>query len=176
VTTRASAHAAAESVIENCAAAETTTPDCDLAREGSCTSATVATAPATRVAVIKTGPGTVSRGGQVAYTLTVTNRSAVVARETVLGDVFVDGVAVTGVPHGCTLDGATLTCAIGRLPGGAARTFRVTATAGQHLQPGTVIENCGTVYTSTAEADLADNGACVQTVVSPGPAFVSVTG
>ena len=69
-----------------------------------------------------------------------------------------------------------LTCAIGRLPGGATRTFSVTATAGQHLQPDTVIENCGTVYTSTAEADLADNGACVQTVVSPGPAFVSVTG
>ena len=82
-------------------------------------------------------------------------------------------MTVTGIPPRCTLAGRILTCAIHALPAGATRTYPVTATVHQ-VPLGSVIGNCGAVYTTTTETDLSNNASCWQTIV--GPPLVPVTG
>jgi uncharacterized repeat protein (TIGR01451 family) len=177
-TARVSADAAPESVVENCATVESSTPDSDLADNGSCTPATVESVPPpdTDVTITKTGPAGVSGGAEAVYTLTVANVTGVDAHDVVVGDVFADEVTVTAIPSGCSLAGRTLTCVIGLLPAGATRTFSVTVTLARDLVPGSVVENSATVYTDTTETDLPNNASTVETVVSPGPPPVPVTG
>ena len=165
VSVRVSAGAAAGSSVKNCATAVSTTPDSDLSNNGSCVSMIVRRGPVTNVAVTKTGPGTAAPGQQVTYTITAVNRSRATARATLVSDVFPDELTVTRVPAGCTLSRRTLTCALGQLPAGATRTFRVTATV-PRLSRGSAIGNCASVYTTTTEYSLADNAYCVQTLVA----------
>jgi uncharacterized repeat protein (TIGR01451 family) len=176
VRVRVSADAPAGFDVENCAAAETTTPDSDLTNNGSCTAALVEHEPATDVAVDKTAPPSAARGEVITYTITVTNRSGVDAHDTVAGDVFPGEVRVIAIPSDCTLSGLSMICVIGTLPGGATRTFLVTAEVATDLAPLSAIENCAAITTTTAETTLEDNASCRQTIVSPGPPVVSVTG
>jgi len=176
VRVRVSADAPAGFDVENCAAAETTTPDSDLTNNGACTAALVEHEPVTDVAMDKTAPPTATRGQVITYTLSVTNRSGTDARDTVVGDVFPSEVTVIGIPGECTLSGPSLTCVIGTLPGGATRTFLVTAEVLTGLAPLSAIENCAAITTTTGETTLEDNASCRQTIVSPGPPVVSVTG
>jgi uncharacterized repeat protein (TIGR01451 family) len=176
VRVRVSADAPAGFDVENCATVTTTTPDSDLANNGACTAARVEHEPVTDVAMDKTAPPSATRGQVITYTLTVINRSGVDARDTVVGDVFPDEVTVTGIPDGCALSGLSLTCAIGTLPGGATRTFLVTAEVGADLPPLSVFGNCAAVTTTTTDTNLADNESCRQTTVSTAPPLIPVTG
>lgn len=163
LTGRVSPGTPAGAVFKNCATAVSTTPDHHLANNGSCTTTTVRRP--VDVAITKTGPATATRGQQITYTLTAANRGGTTSRGTLVSDVFPRELAVTRVPAGCTLAGRTLTCPLGSLAPGTARTFRVTATV-LTARGGPAVANCATVYTTTAETNLANNASCVQAFVS----------
>jgi len=173
---RVSADAPAGFDVENCATVRTSTPDSDLTNNGACTAAQVEHEPVTDVAMDKTAPPSATRGQVITYTLSVTNRSGVDARDTVVGDVFPGEVRVIAIPAGCVLSGLSLTCAIGTLPGGATRTFLVTAEVGADLAPLSVFGNCAAVTTTTTDTNLTDNESCRQTTVSAAPPLIPVTG
>ncbi len=159
------AQAAAGFDIENCATVTTTSPDSDLADNGSCNASRVEQVPDTDVAITKSGPVAAAGGEEISYTLRVTDYGIADAEDTVVSDVFSGPVTVIAIPSGCTLATKTLACEIGTLPDGATRTFAVTVMV-PYAPDGSAIENCATVYTTTTETDLANNASCVQTVVS----------
>jgi uncharacterized repeat protein (TIGR01451 family) len=103
VTGTVSPSAAAGTAIPNCADETTTTPETDDDDNGSCTativgSGVIAPPPGSaNVAVTKTGPATAAPDGTVSYTLTVTNRGSVDARNTVVSDVLGSELTVTGL-------------------------------------------------------------------------------
>jgi uncharacterized repeat protein (TIGR01451 family) len=156
-------------VIENCGTVYTTTPETDYGNDESCVATAVEPGPVppqTDLEIVKSGPASVLPGGTVSYTLTVVNHGKADAVQVVVSDVFDSELsAVTGVPAGCTLAGQALTCDVGTLPAGETRIFRITTIAGQDVHPGRVIENCGTVYTTTPETDYMNNASCVHTTV-----------
>jgi uncharacterized repeat protein (TIGR01451 family) len=162
-------------VIENCAAAQTSTPETDYANNESCLATAVEPEPVpppaeTDVAITKTGPASVRPGEAVSYTLTVSNNSSSVdAHNVQISDVLGEGLTPVEARPGCTLAGQVLACDVGTLPAGETRIFRITAVAGRDVRPRRVIENCGTVYTSTPETDYGNNESCVATAVEPEP-------
>ncbi|MEU6214928.1 hypothetical protein ABZ891_34170, partial [Streptomyces sp. NPDC047023] len=76
----------------------------------------------------KTAPATVTPGGQIAYTLTVTNNGPVAAAEYTVTDTIPAGVTITNPPAGCTVTGQSITCTGTNLAVGATRTITLNGT------------------------------------------------
>ncbi len=137
------------------------------------------------VEIDKTGPATVSPGGTITYTITVTNHGPSDAATVTWHDPM-DGnqVTIDGFPCGDT--GLTVSCSIGTMAPGETRTFTITGTVNPDLPDGTVITNCAVVYTGTSPDTVPDNNqSCVTTIVAPaadlevtkaGPATVQAGG
>jgi hypothetical protein len=79
-------------------------------------------------------------------------------------------VTVASLPAACVLRSGTITCHVGTLAAGQAKTFRITAVARADLVPGTLIDNCATVPGTPGRS-------CTQAKVNaPKPPPVPVTG
>ncbi|MEU6215590.1 hypothetical protein ABZ891_37575, partial [Streptomyces sp. NPDC047023] len=76
----------------------------------------------------KSAPATVSAGGQIAYTLTVTNSGPVAAQNYTVTDTLPAGVTITNPPAGCTVSGQSITCTGTNLAVGATRTITLNGT------------------------------------------------
>lgn len=166
---------AAGTNIENCGTVSSTTPQVTDADKSSCTITTVTPAP-TNVSITKTGtPQVAVPGGPVTYKLTVTNHGPGAAHDTVVTDMLPRELTGFTVPADCTLEGHTLTCTVGTLAAGTARTFTVTATVAADTTEGMTIQDCADVLTSTPETDYEDNSDCAETIVGTAPPATNVS-
>lgn len=127
------------------------------------------------VQVTKSGPATVQSDGTATYTLDVVNHGPGPAEDVTVQDpVSTDLADVSTSTSGCSVTGTpvtTLDCALGTMADGEVRQITITARVKPGVPPLTVIDNCGTVYTSTPETDTANNESCTETAVEiPPPA------
>jgi len=85
------------------------------------------------LAIVKTGTATITQGGTVTYTVTVTNSGTAAAQNVVISDDVDDsftGVTATSTIGTCSVGGNNLvTCNVGTLSAGASVTITITATA-----------------------------------------------
>lgn len=128
----------------------------------------------TELAIAKTAPATAAAGGNVNYTITVSNAGPDVATTVTITDVLPVGTTfVSATPSQGTCNGTTtVTCNVGPLAAGASTTValivRLDATAGS-------VSNTASVAT-TAETDsnLANNAATATTTVSAAVAVAPI--
>ena len=158
-------------VITNDAAVTANTSDPDAADNTA--SASIATAaPQADVVTTKTSGDAVA-GGQVTYTITVTNNGPSAATSVTLADVLPAGLIPTSAVSSrgtCTAD-ATTTCDFGDLPGpdasGQPSSATVTITANVPADfPAGPATNIATAATATSDPNPGNDGASVVTDVA----------
>lgn len=124
----------------------------------------------TDVEITKTAPATVNADGTITYTLTVTNKGPSDAVNVTVQDPTNGNLTtITSLPTECPASGLTVTCALGTLTAGEAKTFDFIVKVNSGVSDGTVINNCATVYTGTRESDTDNNISCVETTVGTTP-------
>ncbi|MGB0037173.1 MAG: Ig-like domain-containing protein, partial [Candidatus Acidiferrales bacterium] len=120
------------------------------------------------LSVTMSGPATVTSGGNLVYSIVVTNNGPLTALGVTLTDPVPAGLSplfITG-PAVCTriiqLEvGTTISCAIGTMASGASETFGFT------INPTTAVTNTATVAgTSPSDPLLANNSASLTTTIS----------
>jgi uncharacterized repeat protein (TIGR01451 family) len=169
---------------DNTASIEGNEPDLDLADNGD--TVRTCTPPVADLEIEKSGPAEVTPGGEVAYTLTVSNNGPDDAHDAVVTDELPAGLTNIQAP-GCTVQGQTVTCNVGTVPsGGTAPPIQITATAPE--TPSTCFDNVASVdaseddpdlsnsesepvQTCTGESDLALTKTVASDLVSPGAAM-----
>ena len=125
------------------------------------------------LSVAKTGgPDPVPAGGELTWTVTVTNSGTVAAETVQLADPLPARTtfASVGAPAGWSCSApavgasGTVSCSIASLPVGSA-SFTIVATVGRTTAPGTVLSNTATVTSATADPDSADTTATATVTV-----------
>ncbi len=163
----------------NTATVSSSTPDADASDNSA--SATVTTAePQADIATTKTSSDA-RAGGQVVYSIVVTNHGPSTARSVSLADQLPTGLTATSVvsSRGTCATAAEITCDLGDVPGpdaagvASSATITVTADVAPTLAAGT-ISNTATASTVTADPDPTNDAATVETVVTTA-ADVSIT-
>ena len=132
----------------------------------------------TDVEVSKSGPATVLPGGEIAYTVVVTNNGPSDAVDVTVQDPTNGNlVTITDLPDSCPPSGLTITCGLGTLAPGESVELTFVVEAGPELDEGTTIDNCATIYTGSRETDMNNNVSCAETVVDDdtGPPIVVPT-
>ncbi|HMC70800.1 MAG TPA: DUF11 domain-containing protein, partial [Mycobacteriales bacterium] len=127
----------------------------------SATASTTVTAQSD-LSITKSGPPSVALGGNVTYTITITNSGALAAANTFISDPTPPGLTPVSVSGGgCN----AFPCAAGTInPGGS-----IVITAVYNVPPGygsPSITNAASVSTSSPESNLANNSATAVTPVS----------
>jgi large repetitive protein len=121
------------------------------------------------LALVKSvSPNPAAAGGQLHYTLDVTNHGPSSAAGTVLTDTLPAGVTfVSATPSGaCTAAGQTVTCRLGTLADGAKTTVDMTAAVATSVPAGP-LTNIATVTSSTPDPDLANNTTGTTGTIAP---------
>jgi len=144
----------AGTTLVNAATATSTTTDPNPANNTNITSSLTVTKVAD-VAIVKTGPATITANTDQTYVLTITNTGPSQAIGVTAADVL--GSGLTFVPGGgnCTAAGTTVTCAVGTL----AVNQTVTRTFVVHA-PGTVpdpLANTATITSTSTDPNAANN-------------------
>jgi uncharacterized repeat protein (TIGR01451 family) len=143
----------------------TVTSDDDPNDENDSSSTTVVVASAD-VSVVKSGPGSVTAGTNVSYTITVTNNGPDTALGITLTDLipagttFVSLTPVSGPQGTCTAD---VYCSFDSLISGQSSQYTLVVRAGDT----TSITNTATVTAQSYDPDPADNSSSVTTTVTP---------
>jgi uncharacterized repeat protein (TIGR01451 family) len=104
------------------------------------------------LAISKTGPGNLYIGRPAAYEITITNKSDVSAKNTILEDTIPDGVTGVKATAGAKLSGPKLIWEFGTLEPNASKNVRVTYTptqAGTLINSATATAYCAEAVTST---------------------------
>ena len=133
--------------------------------------------PITDITVQKTGTAAVSIGGNIQYTVTVTNLDAITAAGGVVatdtlpaGVTFSSGSWTKTAPAGngnCTAVAQVVTCNIGILNGAATATVTINGTvANNPALCGTTLTNNVSVSTTTQESNTNNNSASFNTTVN----------
>jgi uncharacterized repeat protein (TIGR01451 family) len=126
----------------------------------------------TDVEITKSATPTVQPGGEITYTVVVTDHGPSDAVDVTVHDPT-DGnlVAITGLPDECPPSGLTITCELRTLAPGQEVELVFVVEAGSDLPEGTTITNCATVYTGSRETETGNNDSCAETVIddAPGP-------
>ncbi|QDY78209.1 beta strand repeat-containing protein [Streptomyces qinzhouensis] len=147
------------------------------------TTTTTVTPASVDLALTKTGPASVTVGGQVAYTITVTNNGPDDSTGWTVTDPIPAGLtnAATTTP-GCSITGSTLTCTGGALPVGDSSAVSLTGTAAADA---TSIANTATVDGDDPDPNPNNNTDTTTTTVNlsvdlaltkTGPASVTAGG
>jgi uncharacterized repeat protein (TIGR01451 family) len=130
--------------------------------------------PSARLRIRKTGPGTVVFPRTIPYTLTVTNRSRVIARGVVVRDPVPEGASLRRLPARARLVRGAVVWRLGDLAPGERVTVRLRLRA-DVLDAGRVVN----VATASASNAATVRARAVTRVVAPlrvAPAFIPVTG
>lgn len=104
--------------------------------------ATTEVGPSADLAIVKTGPATAAAGGQVAWTLLVTNNGPSTATGVTVADGLPGGVSyVSANPTqgACAAEGQTVSCALGTLAPGASVQIQVVGRIAPELEGRTVV-------------------------------------
>jgi uncharacterized repeat protein (TIGR01451 family) len=173
---RVGAGAAPGTLISNCAAAVSIIATLTLNAKAGCTAAAVLPTPPASLVISKTAPRATGPGTLLDYQVTVTNYGSSAAYNVRVKDPIqgMPQVTIASLPRGCALAGHVVTCALGTIPAGAARSLTIRVRAGDVAGTDTVLRNCGNVYSSTYSLNLEHAQACATTIVR-GP-FIPVTG
>jgi uncharacterized repeat protein (TIGR01451 family) len=133
------------------------------------------TAIPTDLGIVKTGPATVSPGGTVTWTLSVTNNGPGDSSGFAVSDDVPAGVTnVASSTPGCSVTGNTVLCSEGALPHGASETPTITLTGNAPPSTGTCFTNTATVTANEVDPNAANNSSSVQTCTSPASPAVSL--
>jgi uncharacterized repeat protein (TIGR01451 family) len=153
--------------ILNCAAVTSQNTQVAQQPSPSCQQTQVVSFPMADVGIAATGPATVKPGGSISYTMRVTNQGPDAAENVIIRDpVNQSLVTVTSPPKGCSLAGGTVTCNIGTLAAGAAKTFSFSVRVNADAAANTVIRNCGSIDSVTANPNNGNTTSCVSTTVN----------
>jgi len=154
--------------IVNTAVVATSSSDVNASNNNS--SVTTVVAQSADVGVTKTGPGVVTGGQPVTYTLTVTNAGPSGATSVTLTDAvpagmtFVSAQQTSGPTFACSTPavgaGGTISCSVALLPAGSTATFSVVLQSAS-LEAGASVSNTATVTTATADPNAANNASTV---------------
>ena len=141
------------------------------------------------LSITKTAPGAMPAGGDVTYTLTVTNTSTVFANNAVVTDVLPSTLAFVSSTPACSAAGQTVTCALGTMSPGQSIPIAFTVRIAPGAPTGTVIQNTASVTHAdtdptpanntstvsappvTTSADLSTTKTAVEASVTPGGTF-----
>jgi uncharacterized repeat protein (TIGR01451 family)/fimbrial isopeptide formation D2 family protein len=129
-------------------------------------SASLTVGPVADLALAKTGPATVPAGGQLTWSLAVTNNGPDPATGVTIVDGLPAGTVFASADTGCTNAGETVTCAVGPLANGATATRQVTVTVPVALGDATVL-NSATVHGDQGDDHPENNPATASTQVGP---------
>ncbi|MFI5617234.1 DUF6923 family protein [Streptomyces sp. NPDC051567] len=124
------------------------------------------------LAVVKTGPATVAPGGEITYSIEITNNGPQDSTGWTLTDTIPAGVtgAATSTP-GCGIGAGVLTCTGGPLANGASTTLTVTGNAA----PGaTTVENTARVTGKEPDPVPGNNTSTITTTVTGTPGLTIV--
>lgn len=169
VTATVAPGAANGQALTNCASSDTSTPETDETNNESCVQTIVgeqAPTAVTDLSVAKYGSAAITPDGRAVYQLTVTNNSAVDAKDVVISDVLGDFLAVYRVPRLCTLNDRVLTCSVGTLAAGESTTISLTAFPAGNAVLGDSLQNCESAQTTTPESTLENNHSCAATLIT----------
>lgn len=127
--------------------------------------------------IVKTGSGTVNRGGNAFYTVAVTNYAAQTATGVTVRDVIPAGV--TYVPAqsdpACTATGGVVTCPDLLIGSGATRNLALAFAVPSTYPCGTPLVNTATVSGSTLDSDsMNDSSTSTRTVGCTAPASATL--
>jgi len=126
----------------------------------------LAALPSADLLVTKTdGPDPVIVGGDVTYTIVVTNRGPDAATDLVLADALPGSVVFVSASPGCTNAGGVITCGLVGLASGASTSIVIVVTT---TVEGTITNQVG-VAGKEGDPDLANNAAEAITTVNPVP-------
>ena len=136
--------------------------------------------PGADVSLTATGtPATAHTGGQITYSLVVTNGGLDPAQNVVLTDQLPAGTTFVSSTPGsptCTVASAQLTCSLGTMANGATQTVTLVVAVGLGLA-GTTLADTAQVTSTTADPNAANNSAIVSTpVVASADVQVTQTG
>ncbi|GLF96031.1 beta strand repeat-containing protein [Streptomyces yaizuensis] len=124
------------------------------------------------LAVTKSGPASVSAGGQVSYTITVTNNGPDDSTGWTVTDPIPAGLTnAATTTAGCSVSAGTLTCTGGALAVGGSTTITLTGTASPNA---TSITNTATVDGNDPDPDPGNNSDTTNTTVTPLPVEVDL--
>ena len=149
--------------LSNTATVSTASADANLANNTSTTTTTV-TAQSTDLSIVKTdAPDPVSVGGDITYTLAVTNNGPDAATGVTATDILPAGVTFKSASAGCVNAAGTVTCTIGGLASGASTSVTITVTT---TASGT-ISNTATVSGAETDPVSTNNSSTTSTTVNP---------
>jgi uncharacterized repeat protein (TIGR01451 family) len=114
-------------------------------------------------------PPVVAPGGQLTFTLTVTNNGPGDATGVVITDPLPAGTTFVSASAGCTNSAGTVTCNVGTLTSGASQQRSIIVTAPS--TPGQVV-NTATVASASGDPDPSDNSSGAAAVVQPAVADI----
>ncbi|WP_431074041.1 DUF6923 family protein [Microbacterium phyllosphaerae] len=117
------------------------------------------------LAIVKTGPATVTVGGQITWTLQVTNNGPGGSSGFIVNDTVPAGITNVSSPDGeCAVVGSQLTCTGDQLLSGQSTSFTLTGIAGG--SPRTIV-NTATVLGYEADPVPANNSSSATTTIVP---------
>ena len=135
----------------------------DLASSGTVT--VVVSPPGADLAVTAAAaPATAHTGGQVTYTLVVTNGGLETAQNVQLSDHLPAGTTFVSATAGCTVASGVLSCSLGTMANGAQLTVTLVVAVGAGLA-GTTLVDAAHVTSDTADPNAANNTAAAMTPV-----------
>ncbi|WP_433675878.1 DUF6923 family protein [Microbacterium gorillae] len=118
---------------------------------------------------------TVSPGGQVSYTLTVTNNSVGAdSSGFTISDALPSQLTNPQVPTGCSIVGSTVTCTGGALAAGASTDFVISGTVNPAVGIGVCFDNVASVLGNEADPNAANDSATEQ-VCTVGTGELAIT-
>ena len=168
----------------NTATVTTTTPEPSGGGKPNSDDAEVVVGPLIDLAIEKTGPATVDAGGQLTWTLEVTNEGPDDATGVKVEDALPAGVQFVSADPGCFEAGGKVSCLLGDLALGESTTRQITVTVPTALADQTLV-NTATVEGDQGELEKENNHSEAKTMVGPsadlaitktGPAKVTADG
>jgi uncharacterized repeat protein (TIGR01451 family)/fimbrial isopeptide formation D2 family protein len=129
-------------------------------------SADVVVGPRSDLSITKSAPATVPAGGDITWTLAVTNHGPDDATGVTISDPLPAGVQFVSADAPCTQASGTVTCPVGALAVDATATLTIHGTAPIALADKTLV-NTATVMGDQGDGDPTDNTATATTLVGP---------